>query len=75
MILFKTQIIESVPGLQKQLKIDIKSTAKFDFYFKYMNTCIFFFSNLKCFCCQFLFFLVVCKLTSIQQYYCCEIVF
>ena len=33
---------KSEPGLRKQLNIDVKSTTKFYFFFKYMNIFIYF---------------------------------
>ena len=36
-IQFNTRGKKSEPGLRKQLNIDVKSTTKFYFFFKYMN--------------------------------------
>ena len=53
---FNTRVKKSEPGLRKQLKIDVKTTTKFDFSLKYMNILIYF-SNIRCF--RFLFLLSV----------------
>ena len=42
-IQLKTRVKKSEPGLRKQLKIDTKTTTKFDFSLKYMNIFIYFF--------------------------------
>ena len=42
MIQFNTRGKKSEPGLRKQLNIDVKSTTKFNFFFKYMNIFIYF---------------------------------
>ena len=58
---FNTRDKKSEPGLQKQLNIDVKSTTKLDFSFKYINIFIYF-TNKRCF--HFIFFniLSICKL-------------
>ena len=40
-IQFNTRGKKSEPGLRKQLNIDVKSTTKFNFFFKYMNIYIY----------------------------------
>ena len=50
---FNTRGKKSEPGLRKQLNIDVKSTTKLDFSFKYINIFIYF-TNKSCF--HFIFF-------------------
>ena len=47
-IQFNTRSKKSEPAIQKQLNIDVKSTTKFYFFFKYMNMFIYF-TNIRCF--------------------------
>ena len=51
---FSIRVEKSELGLRKHLKIDVKTTTKFDFSLKYMNIFIYF-SNIRNFCFQFLF--------------------
>ena len=60
MIQFSTRVKKTEPCLQKQLKINIKITTKFDFSLTYMNIFIIF-SNIRCIRFQFLLFLSICK--------------
>ena len=46
---------KSKPGFRKQLNIDVKSTTKLDFSFKYINIFIHFI-NKRCFRFSFLYF-------------------
>ena len=55
MIQFNTQGKKSEPGLQKQLNIDVKSTTKFYFFFKYMYIFIYF-TNIRHFRFSILYF-------------------
>ena len=41
-IQYNTRVRKSEPGLRKLLKIDVKSTTKFDFSLKYTNIFIYF---------------------------------
>ena len=64
---FNTRGKKSEPGLRKQLNIDAKSTTKFNFFFKYMNICIYF-TNIRRFRFSILYFkylqtLVLCVTT------------
>ena len=64
---FNTRGRKSEPGLRKQLNIDVKSTTKFIFFFKYMNTFIYF-TNIRHFHFSILYFkylqtLVLCITT------------
>ena len=45
---FNTRGKNSEPGLRQQLNIDVKSTTKLDFSFKYINIFIYF-TNKRCF--------------------------
>ena len=61
-IQFNTRVKKSEPAIQKQLNIDVKSTTKFNFFFKY-TTIFIYFTNIRCF--RFLYFkylqtLIVC---------------
>ena len=54
-IQFNTRGKKSEPGLRKQLNIDVKSTTKFYFLFKYINTFVYF-TNIRRFCSRILYF-------------------
>ena len=61
---FNTRVKKSEPAFRKQLKIDVKSTTKLNFFFKYINV-FKYFTNRKCFRFSFLYFkhlptLIVC---------------
>ena len=67
MIQFNTRGKKSDPGLRKQLNTDVKSTTKFNFFFKYMNIFIYF-NNIRRFCFSILYFkylqtLILCVTT------------
>ena len=53
-IQFNTRGKKSESGLRNQLNIDVKSTTKFYFFFKYMNIFIYF-SNIRRFCFSILY--------------------
>ena len=54
-IQFNTRVKKSEPAIRKQLKIDVKSTTKLNFVFKYINIFIYF-TNIRCFRFSFLYF-------------------
>ena len=54
-IQFNTRGNKSEPGLRKQLNIDVKSTTKFYFFFKYMSIFIYF-TNIRRFRFNILYF-------------------
>ena len=63
-IQFNTRIKKSELVIRKQLKLDVKSTTKLNFFFKCMNIFIYF-TNIRCFRFSFLYFkhlqiLIVC---------------
>ena len=67
MIQYNTRGKKSEPGLRKQLNIDVKSTTKFYFFFKYMNIFIYF-TNIRRFHFSILYFkylqtLILCVTT------------
>ena len=66
-IQFNTRGKKSEPGLRKQLNTDVKSTTKFNFFYKYMNIFIYF-TNIRRFRFSILYFkylqtLILCVTT------------
>ena len=77
MIQFNTRGKKSEPGLRKQLNIDVKSTTKFYFFFKYINMFIYF-TNIRCFRFSILYFkylqiLILCATTFYKSAFYCNV--
>ena len=59
---------KSEQGIRKQLNIDVKSTTKLNFFFKYINIFIYF-TNIRCFRFRFIYFKHLCNNIFIRGHF------